>query len=215
MVAENILKLKQEISQKAELVIVSKTRTLQEITEAYNTGHKLFAENRVQNLLERYEALPKDIAWHIIGHLQTNKVKFIAPFIGLIQSVDSLKLLEEINKQAEKCNRKINCLLQIYIAQEDTKFGLSETECMDLLHSFEFQTMQNIQVVGLMGMASNTNDTAIVQSEFEGLKSFFQTVKTEINLPNFNILSMGMSGDYHLAIECGSNMVRVGSKIFE
>ncbi|NQW42883.1 MAG: YggS family pyridoxal phosphate-dependent enzyme [Bacteroidetes bacterium] len=214
MIGENILKIKQEIGQKAEFVIVSKTRSIPEIEEAYQTGHKSFAENRVQYLLERYEVLPKDIQWHLIGHLQTNKVKYIAPFIHLIQSVDSLKLLEEINNQAIKNNRVINCLLQIFIAQEETKFGLSEAECIELLNSAIFKSFKNINICGLMGMASFTENKAQVEAEFKSLKSFFDQLKSKYQFQDFEILSMGMSGDYLLAIDCGSNMVRVGSKVF-
>ncbi len=214
MIGENILKIKQEIGQKAEFVIVSKTRSIPEIEEAYQTGHKSFAENRVQYLLERYEVLPKDIQWHLIGHLQTNKVKYIAPFIHLIQSVDSLKLIEEINNQAIKNNRVINCLLQIFIAQEETKFGLSEAECIELLNSAIFKSFKNINICGLMGMASFTENKAQVEAEFKSLKSFFNQLKSKYQFQDFEILSMGMSGDYLLAIDCGSNMVRVGSKVF-
>ncbi len=214
MIGENILKVKQEIGQKAELVIVSKTRSIPEIEEAYQTGHKSFAENRVQFLLERYEAFPKDLQWHLIGHLQTNKVKYIAPFIHLIQSVDSLKLLEEINNQAIKNNRVINCLLQIFIAQEETKFGLSQAECIELLESTRFKSFTNVNVCGLMGMASFTENKAQVEAEFKSLKSFFDQLKSKYQFQDFEILSMGMSGDYLLAIDCGSNMVRVGSKVF-
>ena len=214
MLAENISGIKQEIGQNVQLVVVSKYRVISEIKAAYDTGHRVFAENRVQALLERVEALPKDIQWHLIGHLQTNKVKYIAPFIQCIQSVDSLHLLSEINKQAQKNNRVIDCLLQIYIASEDTKFGLSEEECLALLASDEFKSMVNVRVRGLMGMASNTEDERQVEREFRRLNRFFEELKTQMS-EDFNVLSMGMSGDYALAIQCGSNMIRVGSKVFE
>jgi len=214
MIVENILKIQQEIGQKAELVIVSKYRTIDDIKEAYNTGHRQFAENRVQALLERAEQLPKDIQWHLIGHLQSNKVKFIIPFIYMIQSVDSLKLLKDINEQAKKQQTGIDCLLQIAIADEDTKFGMSEALCKELLQSAEFKQLKHIKIRGLMGMATNTDDNEKIRQEFTGLKAFFDELKTTFNLPDFNVLSMGMSGDYMLAIDCGSNMIRVGSKVF-
>ena len=215
MLAENISGLKQEIGQNVQLVIVSKYRQIQVIKEAYDTGHRVFAENRVQSLLERYDTLPRDIQWHLIGHLQTNKVKYIAPFITCIQSVDSINLLSEINKYAAKNNRVIDCLLQIYIASEDTKFGLSESECHELLQSGDFKAMNNIRIRGLMGMASNTDDLKQVEREFLSLQTFYQTIKSNYTFEQFDTLSMGMSGDYNLAIQCGSNMIRVGSKVFE
>lgn len=215
MVAENILKIKQEIGQKVELVVVSKYRHFEEIQKAYDAGIRHFAENRVQALLERKTQLPSDIQWHIIGHLQTNKVKHIVPFIAMIQSVDSLKLLQEINKQAAYNQRNIKCLLQVFIASEDTKFGLTETELFELLNNPIFQSMQNIQICGLMGMASNTDNIPQVKQELTHLKNIFDRVKKEFTLPEFNTLSMGMSSDYQIAIECGSNMIRIGSRVFE
>lgn len=215
MLEENISGIKQEIGQNVQLVVVSKYRVVSEIKAAYDTGHRVFAENRVQALLERVDALPKDIQWHLIGHLQTNKVKYIAPFIACIQSVDSLHLLSEINKQAQKNQRVIDCLLQIYIASEDTKFGLSEEECLTLLESETFKEMKHVRIRGLMGMASNTDDEKQVEREFRQLSSFFERLKKEKMPEDFNVLSMGMSGDYALAIRCGSNMIRVGSKVFE
>lgn len=215
MLAENISGIKQEIGQNVQLVIVSKYRQISEIKKAYETGHRVFAENRVQSLLERREQLPQDIQWHLIGHLQTNKVKYIAPFIACIQSVDSLSLLSEINKHGAKNNRVIDCLLQIYIASEDTKFGLSEAECIDLLNSETYRDMKNVRIRGMMGMASNTSDLQLVEKEFKSLKLFFDQTKLNYNLEQFDVLSMGMSGDYALAIQCGSNMIRVGSKVFE
>lgn len=215
MLAENISGLKQEIGQNVQLVVVSKYRTTQEIMEAYNAGQRVFAENRVQALLERYDALPKDIEWHLIGHLQTNKVKYIAPFIQCIQSVDSLHLLQEINKYAAKNKRVIDCLLQIYIANEDTKFGLDANECISLLNDDNFKSLQNIRIRGLMGMATNTSDEVQIEREFMTLKQLFETIKNTYELPEFNQLSMGMSSDYKIAVKCGSTIVRVGSKVFE
>ncbi len=215
MIAENINQIKQEVGHNVKLVVVSKFRAIAEIQEAYVAGHRVFAENKVQPLLERYEALPKDIEWHLIGHLQTNKVKYIAPFIHTIQSVDSLKLLEEINKQAAKEGRVINCLLQIYIAQEDTKFGLSKEECLAILNSTQLSLLNNIRITGLMGMATFTKDLQQVEREFRSLKTFFDELKTTFNLPDFTTISMGMSNDYNLAIACGSNLIRVGTKAFQ
>ena len=215
MVAENILRIKQEIGQNVDLVVVSKYRTIEEIKQVYEAGMLHLAENRVQALLERKEALPENIQWHLIGHLQTNKVKYIAPFIHLIQSVDSFKLLEEINKQGLKNNRVINCLLQVYIASEETKFGLSEEELMALIKHPQLSEFKNINITGLMGMASNTDNIAQVEKEFKQLRHYFDNIKALNLFPDFQTISMGMSGDYLLAIKCGSNMIRVGSKVFE
>jgi pyridoxal phosphate enzyme (YggS family) len=215
MVAENILRIKQEIGQNVDLVVVSKYRTIEEIKQVYDAGMLHLAENRVQALLERKEALPDNIKWHLIGHLQTNKVKYIAPFIHLIQSVDSFKLLEEINKQGLKNNRVINCLLQVYIATEDSKFGLSEEELYELINHPQLSEFKNINITGLMGMASNTDNIAQVEKEFKQLRHYFDHIKSLNLFPNFQTVSMGMSGDYLLAIQCGSNMIRVGSKVFE
>jgi len=215
MVAENILRIKQEIGQNVDLVVVSKYRTIEEIKQVYEAGMLHLAENRVQALLERKEALPDNIKWHLIGHLQTNKVKYIAPFIHLIQSVDSFKLLEEINKQGLKNNRVINCLLQVYIASEDSKFGLSEQELYELINHPQISEFKNINITGLMGMASNTDNIAQVEKEFKQLRHYFDNIKALNLFPDFQTVSMGMSGDYLLAIQCGSNMIRVGSKVFE
>lgn len=215
MVAENILRIKQEIGQNVDLVVVSKYRTIEEIKQVYDAGMLHLAENRVQALLERKEALPDNIKWHLIGHLQTNKVKYIAPFIHLIQSVDSFKLLEEINKQGLKNNRVINCLLQVYIATEDSKFGLSEQELYELIHHPQLSEFKNINITGLMGMASNTDNIAQVEKEFKQLRHYFDHIQTLNLFPHFHTVSMGMSGDYLLAIQCGSNMIRLGSKVFE
>jgi len=211
-VSNNIIKIKSELPSHVTLVAVSKTKPNELINQAYLAGQIDFGENYVQELVDKYHELPKDIRWHFIGHLQTNKVKFIAPFVNLIHGVDSLKLLEEINKQAQKNNRIINCLLQIYIAQEDSKFGLSFDECQELLQSNSYLNLKNISVVGFMAMASNTEDNEQLKKEFLSLKKFHESM-VSIQLP-LNILSFGMSSDYQLAIEWGSNMIRIGSSIF-
>jgi pyridoxal phosphate enzyme (YggS family) len=211
-VYNNIIKIKSELPSHVTLVAVSKTKPIELINQAYLAGQIDFGENYVQELVDKYHELPKDIRWHFIGHLQTNKVKLIAPFVNLIHGVDSLKLLEEINKQAQKNNRIINCLLQIYIAQEDSKFGLSFDECQELLQSNSYLNLKNISVVGFMAMASNTEDNEQIKKEFLSLKKFHESM-VSIQLP-LNILSFGMSSDYQLAISCGSNMIRIGSSIF-
>lgn len=214
MLAENITRLRQELGQ-AQLVVVSKYRSIDEIHAVYNTGQRVFAENRVQALLERKEALPNDIEWHLIGHLQTNKVKFIVPFIRCIQSVDSTKLLDEINRQAAKLNKQIECLLQVYIAKEETKFGLDVSETEEIIKAYIHGKWPHIIITGLMGMASNTGNHEQIKAEFTGLKHLFDELQQ--NYPNlkFKTLSMGMSSDYPIAIACGSNLVRIGSKVFE
>jgi PLP dependent protein len=198
------------------LVAVSKTKPAFILKEAYDAGQRHFGENKVQELVEKSEQLPKDIKWHLIGHLQTNKVKYLIPHVHLIHSVDSLKLLAEINKQAQKQNKVVDCLLQFYIAQEDTKFGLTLDEAHGLLLSDAYQQFKNVRLVGVMGMASNTDDELKVKLEFRRLRFYFEELKTRFfaNEPSFRELSMGMSGDYPLAIEEGSTMVRVGSTIF-
>ena len=211
-VSNTIIKIKSELPSHVTLVAVSKTKPNELINQAYLAGQIDFGENYVQELVDKHQELPKDIRWHFIGHLQTNKVKLIAPFVNLIHGVDSLKLLEEINKQAQKNNRIINCLLQIYIAQEDSKFGLSFDECIELLQSNSYLNLKNISVVGFMAMASNTDNNEQIKKEFLSLKKFHESMVT-IQLP-LNILSFGMSSDYQLAIECGSNMIRIGSSIF-
>lgn len=197
------------------LVAVSKTKPVSDILEAYEAGQRIFGENKVQEMCEKQPQLPDDIQWHLIGHLQTNKVKYMAHFVELIHGVDSLKLLKEIDKQAKKHNRIIKCLLQIYIAEEETKFGLSEDELKEIMYSDEFKELTNIKVVGLMGMATYTEIDDQIRKEFTHLKDIFNKYKL-IQTPNFelSILSMGMSGDYQIAIECGSTMVRIGSSIF-
>jgi len=216
-IADNLLKYKKELEpENVELIAVSKFNTTDAILEAYEAGQRVFGENIVQELVEKQEALPKDIQWHLIGHLQTNKVKYIAPFIQLIQSVDSLKLLAEINKQAEKNKRVIDCLLQIYIADEDTKFGLDHAETIELLRSEEYLAMKNIRIVGLMGIATNNAEEKQTKDEFQELKVLFDGIKVSFfrKEDSFKELSMGMSGDYKLAIEEGTTMVRIGSSIF-
>jgi len=216
-IADNIISLKNETTpKKVTLIAVSKTKPVADIQEAYDTGQRLFGENTVQEMVEKQEQLPKDIQWHQIGHLQTNKVKYIAPFISMIQSVDSIKLLQEINKQAEKNNRVIDCLLQIYIADEETKFGLGFDEAIELLRSDEFVTLKNIRIRGLMGIATNTDKEKQLKDEFHELKTFFDGVKQSFfrKEDSFDTLSMGMSSDYEIAIEQGSTMIRVGSTIF-
>lgn len=214
-VKENLLQLKNTIPAAVTLIAVTKTYSPEIILEAYNAGHKIFGENKVQELVDKYEALPKDIEWHLIGHLQTNKVKYIAPFVKLIHSVDSLKLLQEINKQALKNNRVIDCLLQIYIAKEETKFGLDFKEAENLLASNEFKLLQNVKIVGLMGMATNTDNKEQISEEFRSLKLYFDSIrKSQILNPKSQILSMGMSSDYQIAIPEGSTMLRIGSAIF-
>jgi pyridoxal phosphate enzyme (YggS family) len=202
------------ISKEVQLVAVTKTRSLEELQELYNCGQKVFGENRVQELLLKHENLPNDIQWHLIGHLQTNKVKFIVPFVALIHSVDSEKLLAEINKQAQKINKKIAVLLQVFIAKEETKFGWDEQELTEFLVNKKYKNYPNIDIVGLMGMATNTDNVEQVKKEFLYLKSIFNKAEKEIENSNFKIISMGMSNDYKLAIECGSNMIRVGSAMF-
>lgn len=211
-VASNLTALKKTLPQEVTLVAVSKTKPVSAIREAYEAGHLDFGENYVQELVDKSEGLPRDIRWHYIGHLQSNKVKYIAPFVYLIHGVDSLKLLEEINKQGAKNKRVIHCLLQIYIAQEETKFGFNRAEALELLHSEKIKTLEHIRVIGLMGMASNTDDDNQVKAEFAELYSLFKHIR-EGN-PEITVLSCGMSGDYKLAIEQGSNMVRIGSLIF-
>jgi len=216
-IADNIRSLKNETETiHVTLVAVSKTKSNDDILEAYQAGQRLFGENMVQELVEKYESLPKDISWHLVGHLQSNKVKYIAPFIGLIHSVDSLKLLQEINKQAEKNNRVIDCLLQVYIADEETKFGLGFDEIIELLRSDEFTSLKHISIRGLMGIATNTDNEKQIKEEFYELRTFFDGIKQSYfrKQSSFDTLSMGMSSDYKIAIEQGSNMVRLGSTIF-
>ncbi len=214
-VKENLLKIKSNLPSHVTLVAVSKTKPNHLILEAYESGHTDFGENYVQELVDKYQQLPKDIRWHFIGHLQGNKVKYIAPFVYLIHGVDSLKLLQEINKQALKNNRIINCLLQVYIAQEETKFGLSFQECEELLCSELFKQLNNVNIKGFMAMASNTENVMQIRKEFGSLKKFSDSL-FQISTFNFqpSVLSFGMSNDFNIAIEQGSTMIRVGSSIF-
>lgn len=199
-----------------KLVAVTKTHPISVLQETYNGGYKIFGENKVQELTDKYEQLPKDIEWHLIGHLQTNKVKYIAPFVYMIHSIDSLKLLKEVNKRAAQNNRTIKVLLQIHISNETTKFGMSEQECEDLLRNEEIKSFNNIQIAGVMGMASFTDDETIIRNQFKSLKKFFNQLKKEYfsSSTKFKEVSMGMSGDYKIAIEEGSTIIRVGSSIF-
>lgn len=216
-IAANLTKLKNEVSSMGvKLIAVSKTKPVADIMEAYEAGQRIFGENQVQELVEKYEQLPKDIEWHLLGHLQTNKVKYIAPFISLIHSVDSLKLLKEIDKQGEKNNRVIDCLLQIYIADEDTKFGLGFDEAIELLRSEEFAGMKHVRIVGVMGIATNTEHEKQIRDEFNELKVLFEGLKVSFfrKEDSFREISMGMSSDYKIAIKEGSTMVRIGSTIF-
>ena len=214
-IEKNILKIKNILPTHITLVAVSKTKSTSDILEAYQAGQKDFGENKVQELVDKQEQLTKDIQWHMIGHLQSNKVKYIAPFIHLIHGVESLKLLQEIDKQALKNKRIINCLLQLYIAQEETKFGLSEPEFIELISSDEFKALKNIKIVGLMGMASFTDNKIQIEKEFTRLRTIFGAYKDKkTETFDLNILSMGMSNDYEIAIACGSTMVRIGSSIF-
>lgn len=215
-IVENIKKILSEIPSNVTLVAISKTKPLEAIMEAYNSGLRIFGENKVQELTTKYEQLPKDIEWHLVGHLQTNKVKYIAPFVSLIHSVDSLSLLREIDKQGKKNNRIIRCLLQVYIASEETKFGLSEKELNELVNSKELSSFTNVSICGLMGMATFTENTSQIRKEFNSLYHIFQRLKATqyANNHEFKEISMGMSSDYTIAIEEGSTMVRIGSDLF-
>jgi PLP dependent protein len=215
-IKKNILAIRQNLPAQCRLVAVSKTKPSDIIQEAYEAGQRDFGENKAQELAMKAEVLPNDIQWHMIGHLQTNKVKYIAPFVHLIHSVDSLKVLVEINKQGQKTGRTINCLLQVHIADEETKFGFSESEIIQLLKDDTLNAMKNIGIIGLMGMATFTENTDQVRKEFRSLKQLFERLKTE-ELPDMvsmKELSMGMSGDYTIALEEGSTMVRIGSALF-
>ena len=211
-IKKNLLKILDDLPKEISLVAVSKTKSNEEIMEAYEAGQRIFGENKIQEMALKWSELPKDIEWHMIGHVQTNKVKYMGEFVSLIHGVDSLKLLKEINKQAIKHNRKINCLLQMHIAQEQTKFGLNETELFELIGSEEFGNLKNLKIKGLMGMATFTDNEEQIAKEFSYLYSIYSKLKNRI--PDVNVLSMGMSGDYKIAIQRGSTMVRIGSSIF-
>ena len=214
-IKENLNNIKSTLPENVTLVAVSKTKPVSDLMEAYNAEQRIFGENKIQEMVEKHEALPKDIEWHMIGHVQRNKVKYMAPFVSLIHGVDNLKLLKEINKQAEKNDRTIDCLLQIKIAEEDSKFGMSVQDASEILQSKAFSELKNIRITGVMGMATYTDNENQIKKEFTLLKTTFDSLK---NSETFNfkpkIISMGMSGDFELAIACGSNMIRVGSIIF-
>ena len=214
-IKENLNYIKNQLPENVTLVAVSKTKPVSDIQEAYNTGQRVFGENKIQEMTSKWEVLPKDIEWHMIGHVQRNKIKYMAEYVTLIHGIDSFKLLKEVNKQALKHNRIIDCLLQMKIAQEETKFGMTQDEVIKLIKSEELKELKNINIVGLMGMATFTNNSNQIASEFKTLKKYFEKFKihTTENC-HLKTISMGMSGDYKLAIENGSNMVRVGSSIF-
>tara|TARA_R110000765_G_scaffold61991_1_gene120272 strand:+ start:16040 stop:16693 length:654 start_codon:yes stop_codon:yes gene_type:complete len=211
-IKENLLAVTNTIPNSVTLVAVSKTKPMSLIQEAYDEGQRIFGENRVQEMTEKWQKMPKDIKWHMIGHLQRNKVKYMVEYVSLVHGVDSPRLLAEINKQAEKHNRVISCLLQVHIAEEDTKFGFNEEELLELVSNEEFKTYKHIKIEGLMGMATFTDNMDQVRREFRSLKDLYAKLKN--NYTDFNTLSMGMSGDYKIAIEEGSTMVRIGSSIF-
>lgn len=227
-ISNNLTQIKSQLPNHVTLVAVSKTKPVADLMEAYNAGQRIFGENKIQEMTEKWEQMPKDIEWHMIGHVQTNKVKYMAPYVSLIHGVDSLKLLQEINKQAAKNNRVIDCLLQVYIAEEESKFGLDEQELEDILQKLlnsarnDNNEYKNIRIVGLMGMATFTENQNQIEKEFKHLKTIFDTIASRTEAINrvspenidIKILSMGMSGDYQLAISCGSTMVRIGSSIF-
>lgn len=215
-IEKNLTQIKSQLPAHVTLVAVSKTKPVTDLMEAYTASQRIFGENKIQEMTEKWEQMPKDIEWHMIGHVQTNKVKFMAEYVSLIHGVDSLKLLQEINKQAKKHNRIIDCLLQIHIAEEETKFGLDEEELNYILTSDDIKSLENIRIVGLMGMATFTENQNQIEKEFNHLKMIFDKLNTIPFTQNLkpNILSMGMSGDYQLAISCGSTMVRIGSSIF-
>jgi pyridoxal phosphate enzyme (YggS family) len=216
-IQNNLRSIQAVLPENITLVAVSKTKPISDLMEAYEVGQRVFGENKIQEMSEKWEAMPKDIQWHMIGHVQTNKVKYMAPYVSLIHGVDSLKLLQEINKQAAKNNRVIDCLLQVYIAEEESKFGLDEEELSEVLKQVQHDKneLNHIRIVGLMGMATFTDNQTQVEKEFSRLKTIFDQY-ANLNNKNcqLNTLSMGMSGDYQLAIECGSTMVRIGSSIF-
>lgn len=213
-IAKQLQEIRISLPNDVTLIAVSKTKPIEAIQEAYDAGHRHFGENKIQEMAEKYDSLAKDISWHMIGHVQRNKVKYMAEFVHLIHGVDSPRLLEEINKRATQHNRTIDCLFQLHIAEESTKFGFDRNELIDFLNSDSFKALKNIRIRGLMGMSTNTEESDQVLREFTSLSSLFHELKENSDLTAFDTLSMGMSGDYKLAIECGSNMVRVGSAIF-
>lgn len=211
-IQKNLANVQESIPKHVTLVAVSKTKPVSDLLEAYETGHRIFGENKIQEMTQKWEEMPKDIQWHMIGHVQRNKVKYMAEYVALIHGVDTLKLLKEIDKQAKKHNRVLSCLLQVHIAEEDTKFGFDEAELLELIENPEFLQLNNISVTGLMGMATFTDNKDQVRREFKTLKVLYDKLCSKVT--TMNTLSMGMSGDYHIAIEEGSTMVRIGSSIF-
>lgn len=211
-VSENIKKYRSELPEDVKLVAISKTKPNEDLMEAYEAGQRIFGENKIQEMTDKWEELPKDIEWHMVGHVQRNKVKYMAPYVNLIHAVDSLKLLKEINKRAKQNERSINCLLQIKIAEEDSKFGISRQEAREILESEAYAEMKHVNIIGLMGMATFTEDEKQVRQEFDRLKSALDDFSQDF--PELKEISMGMSGDYKIAVDCGSTMVRIGSSIF-
>ncbi len=214
LIAENIQRFKSQLSEKVTLVAVSKTKPVSDIREAYEAGHLDFGENRIQEMVDKYEELPKDIRWHMIGHVQGNKIKYMAPFVHLVHGMDKLKRFKELDKEAAKNERIIDCLVQIHIAEEESKFGFDYEEAWALLEDQPKEKFPSVRIRGLMGMATLTDDQTQVRNEFKGLRQFYDKVRTELAPADFNILSMGMSGDFQWAVDEGSNMVRIGSAIF-
>ncbi|GAA4274669.1 YggS family pyridoxal phosphate-dependent enzyme [Aquimarina gracilis] len=211
-IERNLRDIKTSIPKEVTLVAVSKTKPVSELMQAYDAGQRVFGENKIQEMTQKWEEMPKDISWHMIGHVQTNKVKYMAPFVDLIHAVDSIKLLKEIDKQAKKHDRIINCLLQVKIAREESKFGLDQEEVITILNSEEIKELANVRIRGLMGMATFTSDQQQIKKEFNSIGNFFKELKPKY--PELEVLSIGMSGDYNTAIDCGSTMVRIGSSIF-
>ena len=212
MLNKNILRIISDIPENVKLVAISKTKSAEDIMMAYETGQRVFGENKIQEMSEKYEDLPKDIKWHMVGHVQSNKIKYMAPYVDLIHGIDSLKSIKILNKEGVKNNRILNCLLQLKISKEESKFGLGEKQFKEIIYSDEYKEMKNVKIKGLMAMASNTNEKSIIRSEFVHAKKIFDEINNGDK--SFEILSMGMSNDYKIAIECGSNMIRLGSLIF-
>jgi len=212
MITENIHKIVSNIPKNVKLIAISKTKTNQDIMKAYESGQRLFGENKIQEMSSKFEDLPKDIKWHMVGHVQSNKIKYMAPYVDLIHGIDSLKSIKIINKEGVKNNRVINCLLQLKISKEESKFGLDEKQLKEIIFSTDYKEMNNIKIKGMMAMASNTKNESTIKKEFVFAKKVFNEINSLDN--NFDILSMGMSNDYQIAIECGSNMIRLGSLIF-
>jgi pyridoxal phosphate enzyme (YggS family) len=212
MVNKNIVRIISDIPENVKLVAISKTKSNEDIMLAYETGQRVFGENKIQEMSAKYEDLPKDIKWHMVGHVQSNKIKYMAPYVDLIHGIDSLKSIKILNKEGVKNNRILNCLLQLKISKEESKFGLGEKQFKEIIYSDEYKEMKNVKIKGLMAMASNTNEKSIIRSEFVHAKKIFDEINNEDK--SFEILSMGMSNDYKIAIECGSNMIRLGSLIF-